>query len=185
MNQSIIKRVLFFMVAIFMSQSIFAQFGLQVQPRKYDVLVKLTGDEFAPKHRIEINELGETSIWATPIPFSHGYFEVRKEEQQYHIQDIDYLSIRDNKRLKKRALIGSAIGLGLGIILAHTDKGINRNDHFLLSPGLKRSFYIMGRAATGAFLGALSGMVRVKIPINGKKSSYAKNRKELEKYVQY
>jgi len=187
MTQSILKRVLFFSIVMLIGQSISAQLRLQLKIQKYDILVKLTDDKYAPAHKIEINELGETSIWATPVPFSHNYFQVRKKEKQYHIQDIDYLSIRDNKQMRKRALIGGLIGLGVGIIISrtHGGEGHNADDHFLWSPELEHAAYIIAGTTVGVAIGALTGMLRVKIPINGKKSLYNKNRKQLEKYIQY
>ncbi len=189
MKQSIIKTVLFIIITIFISQSIFAQLRLQLKPRKYDILVKLT-DKYAPTHRIEIKELRETSILATPVlfnnaPFNNAPIQVRTEEQQYNIQDIDHLSIRNNKKMRRRALIGSLIGLGVGVILSRTHSGHKENDHFLWSPGLEHSAYILAGVTTGGLLGALSGMFRVKIPFNGKKSLNVKQRKQLEKYIQY
>lgn len=169
-----------------MSQSIFAQITLQLQPRKYDILVNIT-DKYAPTYRVEIKELRDTSILVTPILFSHAALRLRKEEQEYYIQNIDHLSVRNNHRLIRNTIIGGLIGLGVGAIIVrtHGGKGHNTDDHFLWSPELEHAAYIVAATTAGIGLGVLTGMFRVKIPINGKKSLYAKNRKRLEKYIQY
>ena len=187
MNYLTIKKIILPFFLLFICHSISAQLLLMEligsRKSKHEVLIKFK-DGYKPIHRVTLKGLGEDYIvgrqvnyLATVNPLS--LLEPPKPEQEYAIEQIDYLKVKSRKRIIRNALIGGVIGFGAGLYAAKLN---NTQDSFLATKEFTYFFSGVSLAALGSTIGALTSL-RVKIPIRGKKANYKKHRKQLEKYI--
>ncbi|MCX6269530.1 MAG: fibrobacter succinogenes major paralogous domain-containing protein [Bacteroidetes bacterium] len=106
--------------------------------------------------------------------YEHGKFDVSTVD----VRSIDVVEIRKNNRPGKGIVIGGFIGLAAGVtvgMLAAGGKFTEENVFlFLAAPPL-----ITG---LGCALGALTGVAKIVIPINGNQKQFDKHKTELNNY---
>ncbi len=185
MNYLTTKKNILPFFLLFICHSISAQVGLKElmgsRKSKHEIFIGFK-DKYKPIHRVTLQELGEDYIVGTQVnylntenPFS--LHKAPKPAQEYAIEQIDYLRVKT--KVFKNALIGGAIGFGVGLIVAKSQKP---QDTFYFP---KEVIYLASGltfASAGSIVGALTSL-RLKIPIHGKKANYKKHRKRLEKYL--
>jgi hypothetical protein len=111
--------------------------------------------------------------------YSTGNFQV----SQFYYNNIDFLKVRKVNRIKRGALIGSALGLACLIPIAtEIAKGARDEPGKSIYVGFFTTIIGVPLISFGAGTGALIGSVKIRIPINGQKENFDLNRNRLEEY---
>lgn len=126
-------------------------------------------------------EINDSSILVSNSVLREDYYTGRFELSKIKFNDIDIVSTRLKNNFVKVALIGAATGFiagGLtGLISGDDPPGL-----FSFSAEEKALLFGCGIAAVGAGAGALEGLVKIKIPINGNIDNFNRNKNKLKKY---
>lgn len=115
-----------------------------------------------------------------PQVYQNGTFNV----ESYSIYTIDYIKIKKRNRLKKSIVSGAVTGLIVGGIIGAVvaSKDADEYSKMVLGAGGFLGGSLIG-SIYGAGIGALFGIVKIKIPIHGNKDKYYTSYKKLKKYA--
>jgi len=133
---------------------------------------------FYTGEKVVIERLDSSSINTIPYRITTQRGRVRNKDFQmlsYPIEGIKELKFRKKRSGLKGALIGAAVGLGVGIVSGAAI--IKYSDSY---EGILYGTLAFG---TSIYLGAIKGGAKITIPINGKVSNYKRQQKEIEKYL--
>jgi hypothetical protein len=96
------------------------------------------------------------------------------EKTEYHFSDIDHIRLRSEKSVINSLTVGSAIGLGLGLII-----GVSEFSEMPFMGGLFASSVGIAFAAFGAGVGALTGLIRDRYPVRSDQKNFEKYKGNL------
>ena len=111
--------------------------------------------------------------------YSTGNFKLSK----INYNNIDYVKLRAKNNVGKGALIGTISGLLIGGFLGYVSGDDNPEGLFAMTAGDKAVVAGVGLAICGAAIGALCGLIQIKIPINGNLENFNRNKNKLKKYT--
>ncbi len=125
--------------------------------------------------------LSDTFIQLASVKYYPLQSEFLKEIK---IADIEYIRVRQKASIWKGAVFGTLLGAVAGYAVFNS--GMSSVDKYRYDIIDKNDLLIIGTsigAFSGAALGALIGAYKVKIPINGQKAKYLKQKNRLETYL--
>jgi hypothetical protein len=111
--------------------------------------------------------------------YSTGNFTLSK----INYNDIENVKLRAKNNVGKGALIGTISGLLIGGLIGYLEGDDPPEDWFAMTAGDKAVTAGVGMAACGAAIGALCGLIQIKIPINGNLGNYNRNKNRLNQYT--
>lgn len=127
-------------------------------------------------------EVQDSSITVSNSVFREDYVTNNLKLSKISYNKIDNLKVRAKNNVGKGALIGSITGMLTGVIIGLI-AGDDPED-YILSTSAEEKAVIAGvtLGIGGAAVGAMCGLIRIKIPINGNLGNYNRNKSKLKKY---
>jgi hypothetical protein len=127
-------------------------------------------------------EINDSSILVSNPKVREDYNTGRFELSKINYNNIDIVKIRMKNNVVKVALIGAVSGFVAGALIGLIS-GNDPSGFMSFSAGEKVALFGGTMAVGGAGIGALEGLVQIKIPINGSMVNFKRNKSKLKKYT--
>lgn len=128
-------------------------------------------------------EINDSSIMISNSLVKKDYSSGNFRLSDISYKNIDYIKLRAKNNVGKGALIGTISGLIIGGILGFGSGDDNPEGLFAMTAGEKAVLAGTGLAICGAAIGALCGLIQIKIPINGNLENFNRNKNKLIKFT--
>jgi hypothetical protein len=127
-------------------------------------------------------EINDSSIMVSNSKLRENYYTGRFEVSKFNVNNIDIVKTRMKNNVVRVAIIGAATGFIAGGLIGLIS-GDDPTGFFSFSAEEKALLFGGSMAAGGAAIGALDGLVQIKIPINGSMENFKRNKSKLKRYT--
>jgi hypothetical protein len=129
-------------------------------------------------------EISDSSIIISNSLVKKDYSTGNFKLSRITYNNIDYVKLRAKNNVGKGALIGTISGLLIGGFLGYVSGDDNPDQMlFAFTAEEKAVGAGFGLAVCGAAIGALCGLIQIKIPINGNLENFNRSKNKLKKFT--
>ena len=128
-------------------------------------------------------EIKDSSIFVSSSLSKQDYSTGNFQKSKIYYNNIDIIKTRQKHSVGKRTCIGAIAGFVIGGMIGFLSGDDNPDEvYFASTASQKAKEDAIILAIGGAGIGALCGLIKIKIPINGNLENFKRNTSKLKKF---